>query len=331
VRKRDGGLAAATSCRLFGCVIVGYLALGCLSSGCGAVNEAPGDDGGADPSGFATRGGSAGTQGGAGGSHERESGSGGAAASGVGGAPAPIVGGAAGGSAGAGGESGGDHGGSGGGGPVAAGGGAGEPTASASATGGTGGSASSAGGTGGSASVAGGTGGSAAVPINSLYFSEYIEGSNYNKAVEIRNPWIAPIDLASCSVRVYSNGATSPSATIALAGTIAAGDVFVVCHSSADELIQAACDLAHGGLSFNGNDAVALVCVGAAIDVIGQVGIDPGEAWGMAPVSTINATLRRRCGVTHGDPNGSNAFAPELEWSGAPIDTIDDLGRPSCD
>ena len=140
-----------------------------------------------------------------------------------------------------------------------------------------------------------------------------------------------PLDLASCSIRVYSNGGTSPSATIALAGTVAAGDVFVVCHTSAADPIQAACDLAHGGLSFNGNDAVALVCVGAAIDVIGQLGIDPGEAWGTAPVSTVNATLRRRCGVTHGDPNGSNAFAPELEWSGEPIDTFEGLGASTCD
>ena len=37
-------------------------------------------------------------------------------------------------------------------------------------------------------------------------------------------------------------------------------------------------------------------------------------------------TLRRKCTVTTGDKNGSNAFDPPLEWTGQPIDTLTGLG-----
>ena len=73
-----------------------------------------------------------------------------------------------------------------------------------------------------------------AVPIQSaqaatseLFISEYIEGSSFNKAVEIYNGTGSSVDLSTYSVELYSNGASSPSQSVALSGTLADGDVFV--------------------------------------------------------------------------------------------------------
>src|SRR6185295_16902729 len=46
-----------------------------------------------------------------------------------------------------------------------------------------------------------------------LFFSEYIEGSSNNKALEIYNGTAAPIDLAASgySVQMFSNGGTTAS------------------------------------------------------------------------------------------------------------------------
>ena len=69
---------------------------------------------------------------------------------------------------------------------------------------------------------------SAAAPTE-LFFSEYIEGSSNNKALEIYNGTGAPIDLAAggYQVQMYYNGATTAGLTITLTGTVAAGDVYV--------------------------------------------------------------------------------------------------------
>ena len=45
-----------------------------------------------------------------------------------------------------------------------------------------------------------------------LFFSEYIEGSSFNKALEIYNGTGAAVDLSTYSVELYSNGAAAPSA-----------------------------------------------------------------------------------------------------------------------
>lgn len=62
-----------------------------------------------------------------------------------------------------------------------------------------------------------------------LFFSEYIEGSSNNKALEIFNGTGAPINLAAggYDIQMAFNG-NPVSLTIALTGTVAAGDVYVV-------------------------------------------------------------------------------------------------------
>ncbi|HEX6165240.1 MAG TPA: hypothetical protein VFZ30_00525, partial [Acidimicrobiales bacterium] len=75
----------------------------------------------------------------------------------------------------------------------------------------------------------------AAVPTD-VFFSEYIEGSSFNKAVEIFNGTGAPVDLAAGGyvLELYSNGSPTVSQSVALTGTVADGDVFVAAHPTAN-------------------------------------------------------------------------------------------------
>ena len=162
-----------------------------------------------------------------------------------------------------------------------------------------------------------------------LFFSEYYEGTSNNKAVEIYNPSAQSVNLAACSVLLYANGGAVPT-TLPLSGLVLPGDAFVVCHGSFVQ--QALCDTT-ASLNYNGNDALALSCDGTTLDVIGQVGFNPGIEWSGGGTGTLDEDLRRNCNVTAGDPNGADAFDPSVEWTGLPIlaanmqpENVDDLG-----
>jgi hypothetical protein len=165
------------------------------------------------------------------------------------------------------------------------------------------------------------------------FFSEYVEGSSNNKAIEIYNPGPGAFPLAGCTVDTYSNGHPDASSHIALDSTpvtaIAAGDVFVACNSGYALGDASQCDLTSGSASWNGDDAVQLNCNGVAYDVFGQIGFDPGSEWGTGDLSTADNTLIRVCTQTTGDLDGSDAFDPSVEWAGYPRDTTF-LGDRSC-
>lgn len=152
-----------------------------------------------------------------------------------------------------------------------------------------------------------------------LLFTEYVEGSSNNKALEIHNLGSARLDLSRCGLERYSNGSAA-AADIVLSGTVAAGGFFVVCNNMID--ITAACDQLTGALNHNGDDAYALVCDGSPvpIDTFGQIGTDPGTAWEdpAGTLSTVDFVLTRRCSVSSGDPNGTDPFDPSVEWEGVP-------------
>lgn len=161
-----------------------------------------------------------------------------------------------------------------------------------------------------------------------LFFSEYIEGTSNNKALEIYNGTGAAVDLAVAgySIQMYFNGSSTAGLTINLTGTVAAGDVFVLAQSSASGAILAQADQTNGSGWFNGDDAVVLRKGGTIVDVIGQIGVDPGTEWGSGLTSTADNTLRRQSSVTAGDTNSSDAFDPSVEWQGFATDTFDGLG-----
>ena len=162
----------------------------------------------------------------------------------------------------------------------------------------------------------------------SLIISEYVEGSSNNKAIELYNNSGSTVDLAegNYTLEFYFNGNTTAGTTIALTGTIADGEVFVIADNDAASEILNEADLTSTSSFFNGDDAIALRENGTIVDSLGQIGNDPGSEWGSGDVSTQNNTLRRNTDVTEGDTNPDDSFDPSLEWSGFPQDTFDGLG-----
>ncbi|MDD5552059.1 MAG: lamin tail domain-containing protein [Candidatus Pacebacteria bacterium] len=168
------------------------------------------------------------------------------------------------------------------------------------------------------------------IDTKTLFFSEYIEGSSNNKALEIYNPKNSEIDLGAegYKVEMYFNESSFAGLTINLSGTVASGDVFVLTRRDAHLDILAQADQIQDTTAgwYNGDDAVVLKQGDKIIDVIGQVGFDPGSEWGSGLTSTQDNTLVRKCGITSGDTDGSDSFDPSVEWEGYGVDTFSHLG-----
>jgi predicted extracellular nuclease len=161
-----------------------------------------------------------------------------------------------------------------------------------------------------------------------LFFSEYVDGTGQNQAVEIFNGTGAAIDLdaGDYNVQIYFQGSAFAGVTIELTGVVAPGDVHVLSNSAAHATVLAQSDQTAFVSWFDGDDAVALVRGTTALDVIGQTGVDPGSQWGTDPTSTADNTLRRIGTIEAGDPNGTDPFVPGSEWYGLANDTFDGLG-----
>ena len=161
-----------------------------------------------------------------------------------------------------------------------------------------------------------------------LFISEYVEGSSYNKAVELYNGTGFDVDLTDYTLESYSNGSDSVSYSIEFDSILQDGDVFVLAHSSSDSLIQLKADTVLGGvMRFNGDDAIVLRKNGVLIDIIGEIGVDPGSEWGDDLLSTADNTLRRKSTIC----SGNTVFQLESEWEGFEKDTFDGLGSHYAD
>ena len=155
--------------------------------------------------------------------------------------------------------------------------------------------------------VCGGNGSSCAVAQN-LFISEIAEGSSNNKYLEIYNASGADVDLGPYSLSSCSNGCNTwdewdyPNNVTFAAGTVlAAGDVYVVCHGSADDAIAAECDQTFTYLS-NGDDVFGLTFGDDILDVVGTMQDDPGSGWEVCGEAnaTKDHTLVRKADVAAG-------------------------------
>jgi flagellar hook assembly protein FlgD len=168
-----------------------------------------------------------------------------------------------------------------------------------------------------------------------LIISQYVEGSGFEKYLEIYNNTGATVNLADYEIRAYHNGAcdnNSPTFTIALSGTLADQTAYVVANSSA--LLYTTADLYVSGLQFNGDDAVALYNEVSSTysDIFGSICNDPGSSWNDTTFNTENRTLTRKACVYSGitiNPNlaGATGF-PTLytEWIQDTTNVIAGLG-----
>jgi endonuclease I/chitodextrinase len=152
-----------------------------------------------------------------------------------------------------------------------------------------------------------------------LLFSEYIEGSSNNKALEISNTTGSSVNLSAYVVKKQTNGAGSWSSGIALSGTLNNGSKFTLvnsaiassCYSTSSANISTTAT----EMTFNGNDAVGLFKNGILIDIIGTFN-------GGTANFAANVTLRRKSTVN--SPN--TTFNIGTEWDSYSSDTCSNLG-----
>ena len=163
------------------------------------------------------------------------------------------------------------------------------------------------------ASVTVGAAGAAAAD---LFISEYAEGSGYNKYIEIFNGTGQTVDLSNYEVWKISNGGSWPEASLALAGQLLDGDVYIVYSSSSSVsvAISSVGDVTWSQANWNGDDAVGLAKNGNLIDAVGEDGPDPGSGWSVSGVSnaTKDHTLVRVCGV---EGNTNWTISSGSEWT----------------
>ena len=151
-----------------------------------------------------------------------------------------------------------------------------------------------------------------------LLFSEYIEGSSNNKALEIANNTGSSVSMSIYTIKKQTNGAGSWSTGLTLSGTLSSGSKYVIVNSS----ISSTCFLTSAAnisttateLTFNGNDAVGLFKNGVLIDIIGT--FSGGTANFAADV-----TLRRKSTVT----SPTTTFNLSSQWDSYTTDTCNNL------
>ena len=61
-----------------------------------------------------------------------------------------------------------------------------------------------------------------------LFFSEYVEGSSINKALEIYNPTNNAVDLSNYTIERYANGSNIITDMMTLSGVLQPGDVWII-------------------------------------------------------------------------------------------------------
>ena len=158
-----------------------------------------------------------------------------------------------------------------------------------------------------------------AAPLGDLFFSEYIEGSSSNKAVEIYNGTGTSINLANYKVETFANGSATATYSLPLSGSLANGEVYIIANASANATILAQADVTATITYFNGDDAVGLFNGTTLIDVIGVIGTDPGTAWDVAGTTagTVEHTLVRKATITEGNTDWTTSAgtnSDDSEW-----------------
>jgi len=166
------------------------------------------------------------------------------------------------------------------------------------------------------------------VPSNvpGLFFSEWIEGSSYNKALELYNPTADTIWLDNYAFPNVSNAPTTPGEyeywnNFDAGAYVLPGEVFVVAHSSADPAMLQAADMTSFAYFSNGDDGFALVegteTSYTIIDWIGDWDGDPGTGWDVAGVenATKDHTLIRKADVQWGNTSWSSSAGTDSENS----------------
>lgn len=172
-------------------------------------------------------------------------------------------------------------------------------------------------------------------PPADVLISQYVEGTGNNKAVEVYNGTLSTIALTNYFLQQYDNGATTPSVSMQLSGTLAAGETIVVGrpnmptnYAPADAIGLLPNLLTNKLLTFNGDDVIVLRqggTNGTVKDRVGQVGANAsGSIWSR---NTKDRTLTRKSTIFTGTVGAvTSAFPLTTEWEISAKDSFSGLG-----
>lgn len=164
----------------------------------------------------------------------------------------------------------------------------------------------------------------AATNATDLIISEYIEGSSFNKAIELYNGTGTSINLSDYSLELYGNGATVATATLKLSGALENEKTYVLYHKDANTDIKSKGNLENiTVINFNGDDALVLRKSGEVVDSFGQVGQRSNFG--------TDTTLVRNSNITNGDKIINDSFSASAEWASLPTNDASNLGSHTMD
>jgi len=124
-----------------------------------------------------------------------------------------------------------------------------------------------------------------------LMISKYLEGSLYNRSIELYNTTTETIDLSLYHLSLYLDGSSTVNYTIELTGMLEPNETFTISYASSDSSILEKSDVLSDTLLFNGNDAITLnYDNNAVVDIIGTIG------WGLFYLD--DQTLVRKPNIT---------------------------------
>ncbi|OIP84701.1 MAG: hypothetical protein AUK44_01750 [Porphyromonadaceae bacterium CG2_30_38_12] len=151
-----------------------------------------------------------------------------------------------------------------------------------------------------------------------VLISAYVEGSSWNKAVELYNGTGKTIDLSKYALRKQSNGDGAFGTLLPLSGLLLDKHTFTVVHKSANAavLLAKANLLTDTLLQINGNDAIALTRGGLIIDMVGEANAGADKVWG------LDVSLQRKSTITH----PFSVFNPN-DWNSLPGDSVAFIGN----
>lgn len=196
---------------------------------------------------------------------------------------------------------------------------------------------------------------SSGTECSDLFFSEIVEGSANNKAVEIYNPTPTAIDASEYGIIRYMGNENDQISWLTDV-VIEPYDTYVIVLEKLDPLgvgpevpvdleLQAVADTFMNPnydfgiwpMYFNGNDPVALVKDEGQtlVDLFGKIG-EGIDFFGWGPYldsegnqsyMSMNHTLVRKCNVSQGVITNPSTFDLLAEWDTLSMDTYSDLGK----
>tara|TARA_A100001037_G_C15109623_1_gene618275 strand:+ start:358 stop:1104 length:747 start_codon:yes stop_codon:yes gene_type:complete len=170
----------------------------------------------------------------------------------------------------------------------------------------------------------------------SIIFSEYVEGSSFNKYLEIYNPTLSPVQLDEYNYVFCWNGCDSLQWEYQIpfdsGFVLQPNQTYILAHHNADSLILNLANQTTNLLS-NGNDVAAIfnIVTNSVIDIIGEFSsVAPSNGWTVDNLlnATKDHTLIRRddvCAGNFGNWDLSNGSISLSEWMIDSLDNFQDI------